>query len=41
MLSLGFFQSEVTEICMNGTDMDTALMCVQHGARKLYQGTER
>lgn len=41
MLSLGFFQCEVTEICMNVTDMDAALICVQHGARKLCQVAER
>lgn len=41
MLSLGFFQSEVTEICMNATDMDAALICVPQGACKLYSETER
>lgn len=41
MLSLEFFQSEVTEICMNVTNMDAALICVPHGAGKLYPETKR
>lgn len=37
----GFFESEVTEICMNVTDRDAALICVQHGVHKLCQETDR